>query len=480
MKKKLTLRKICLFGFLLFILLGILWYAIAREQFWYRVNVTDTLSPSGNVGELIAGDMVEQSFSIENESLERIALLFQTYGRTNTGSLDLSIYDGEQLLYETSLDVSTLEDNTYTSISPALTGVAGKTLTLRVSSKDGVSGNAVTLATGENVNTGRVSVAVDGLVAARKDGAGLNGSMCLELTTRQVLWFGQYYWLLFAIATVLLAGYLLHLLQCEKQGKSCVGLRFLDALSRYQFLLQQLVSRDFKTKYKRSMLGVFWSFLNPLLTMVVQYVVFSTLFKTDIPNYPVYLLSGIICFNYFNEAVNQCMISITGNASLITKVYVPKYIYPLSKAISSGINLLLSLLPLLMVILITGLRLHAAVFLLLFALACLFAFSLGMGMLLATSMVFFRDTQFLWGVVSMLWMYGTPVFYPESIIPARFMTLYKMNPLYHIIRVFRTVLIDGVSPEPKAYLLCLIACLIPLLLGVLVFKKNQDHFILYV
>ena len=105
-------------------------------------------------------------------------------------------------------------------------------------------------------------------------------------------------------------------------------------------------------------------------------------------------------------------------------------------------------------------------------------FCLGLGMLLATSMVFFRDTQFLWGVMSMMWMYATPIFYPESILPARLMPLFKCNPLYHIIRFMRIVLMDGISPEPKAYALMLIASFVPLALGAWVFKKTQDRFVL--
>ena len=113
-----------------------------------------------------------------------------------------------------------------------------------------------------------------------------------------------------------------------------------------------------------------------------------------------------------------------------------------------------------------------------FGVFCLFALALGVGMLLAAAMVFFRDTQFLWGVVSMLWMYATPIFYPESIIPARFMLVYKLNPLYHIIRFIRTILINGVSPEPKAYALALIASVVPLIIGSMVFKRTQDRFVL--
>ncbi len=262
------------------------------------------------------------------------------------------------------------------------------------------------------------------------------------------------------------------------KNQSNIVTRMIDAFRRYGYLLRQLVSRDFKSKYKRSVLGVLWSFLNPLLTMMVQYIVFSTLFKSDIPNYPLYLLSGIVCFNFFSEATGMALQSIVGNASLITKVYVPKYIYPLSRVLSSTINLLMSLIPLLLVMLLTRTPVRPAILLLPIGLICLVGFCLGVGFVLSTMMVFFRDTQFLWGVVIMLWMYATPIFYPESIIPAKFVLLYKCNPMYHIIRFIRIVLLQGVSPESKAYVLCMVASFVPLLIGVLVFKKNQDKFVL--
>ena len=214
------------------------------------------------------------------------------------------------------------------------------------------------------------------------------------------------------------------------------------------------------------------------MTMMVQYIVFSTLFKSDIPNFAVYLLIGIVCFSFFSEACGMALTSIVGNASLITKVYVPKYIYPLTRVMSSTINFGLSLLPLLAVLLITRTPIRPAILLLPFGVCCLFALALGVGMLLASAMVFFRDTQFLWGVVSMLWMYATPIFYPESIIPNQFMLIFKMNPLYHIIRFIRTILINGVSPEPKAYALALIASVVPLVIGATVFKRTQDRFVL--
>jgi ABC-2 type transport system permease protein len=221
-----------------------------------------------------------------------------------------------------------------------------------------------------------------------------------------------------------------------------------------------------------------WSFLNPLLTMSIQYVVFSTLFQSTIPNFVVYLLSGIICFNFFSEATNMCLMSIVGNATLINKVYVPKYIYPFSRTISSCVNLLLSLVPLLLMMLVTRTPITPAVLLLPFAILMLFLVSYGVGLILASMMVFFRDTQFLWGIFSMLLMYLTPIFYPETIIPARFLAIYRINPLYQVITFLRTLLIDGISPAPAQYLTCALCCLLPFLLGTLIFKRTQDKFVL--
>ena len=288
-------------------------------------------------------------------------------------------------------------------------------------------------------------------------------------------------WIYWGIVVLAFAGLAIYTIVSWKKainGKGSLLASLCTVYSRYTFLLKQLVSRDFKNRYKRSVLGVAWSFLNPLLTMCVQYVVFSTLFKSDTPNYPVYLLTGILFFNYLNEAVAQGMISITGNASLIKKVFVPKYLFPMSKALSSLINFLLSLLPLLLVMLLTGTNFRWSLLLLPFDLICMVVFVLGMVLLLSTSMTFFQDTQFLWGVFSMIWMYLTPVFYPESIIPEAYIELYRLNPMYQFITFARTCIIDGISPEPMAYVKCALSALVVFGLGAWVFKKHQDEFVL--
>lgn len=252
----------------------------------------------------------------------------------------------------------------------------------------------------------------------------------------------------------------------------------MDVYNKYGFLLSQLIERDFKTKYRRSVLGILWSLLNPLLIMVVQFLVFSTLFRFDIPNYAVYLLSGIVMFNYLTEATSQAMTCIIQNASLINKVYIPKYIYPLSRVMSTGVNFLLSLLALYIVIIATGMTITIAHIAIIYAVICLFVFTLGLSLLLSSMMVFFRDTQFLYGIGITVWTYLTPIFYPENILPSYMLFIMKFNPMYHFIRFIRVIILNGGFPDPKAWIYCALFAAIAFLVGWYVFKKNQNSFIL--
>lgn len=257
---------------------------------------------------------------------------------------------------------------------------------------------------------------------------------------------------------------------------------YLKYLTRYKFLIQQLVSRDFKTKYKRSVLGIFWSFLNPLLMMIVQYVVFTQLIMKGggIEYYAMYLLIGIVMFNGFNDCCNQAMRSITGNAGLITKVYVPKFIYPASKVFSASVNVVLAMVPLLMVALVNRLWPHWSWFFIPVGLIIFFFFVMGMGLLLSSLMVFFRDIEFLWSIFSMIWMYGTPIIYDITMLPDWMQKVEIFNPLYHYINYMRTIIIGRAIPDLTQNLVCLAIAVVMLLVGAIVFKKTQDKFIFYI
>ncbi len=478
-----SVRRVCMITLAAYVLLALAFFWIAGDQLHFREEVTEAIHAVQPVGELVRGMELRQGFTARADELLSVEMLLSTYDRKNTARLVVRIEDAAgTVLAEREVAGLEIEDNVVRTFSFAqpVPVTPGERYELVLNSPDGVPGNAVTVWQGSSVSAARAEIPME---LAEQDRLRINGEtqdgmLNFSIRTRSYLWFGAAYWYLAAAFGVLLAGHCVYLCRMSRRGKSCLALRLISAFQRYGYLIRQLVARDFKTKYKRSVLGVLWSFLNPLLTMMVQYIVFSTLFRSDIPNFRLYLLSGIVCFNFFSEASGMALQSIVGNAPLITKVYVPKYIYPVTRVLSSTINLLLSLIPLLAVMLLTKTPVRPAILLLPFGLICLIAFCTGMGLVLSTMMVFFRDTQFLWGVVSMLWMYATPIFYPESIIPAQYMTLYKCNPMYHIIRFVRCVLINGVSPEPKAYALCLIACFVPLVLGAVIFKKNQDKFIL--
>ncbi len=477
------LKKGCLIVFLCYVLIAILFYWIAGEQLHYQAVATSEVGASAAVGEITKDVVLKQGFVPEADELNGISFLISTYERVNTSNINIRIVDESgTTISSNDIQTSTLNDNSfvYLTFDAPISLKKGTKYDIIISSNDGTIGNAVTFWMGNAMSVPRGQIALDmnSVEPLYINGESSNNVLVFQLQMRNQLSFGQYYWYYVLIVGLLLAAYLLLLVYKQRKGESFWGIRLINVFKRYRFLMKQLITRDFKTRYKRSVLGVLWSFLTPLLTMSVQYLVFSTLFKSNIPNFAMYLLAGIVCYSFFNESTNLSLTSITGNATLITKVYMPKYIYPLSRVLSSSINLLFSLIPLIIVMVISRLPITKSILLLPFGVICLIAFCTGMGFLLSTLMVFFRDTQFLWNIVGMLWMYATPIFYPESIIPQKLMPLFKCNPLYHIIRFMRSIFIEGVSPAPKAYLFCIIASFVPLLIGTLVFKKNQDKFVL--
>lgn len=252
---------------------------------------------------------------------------------------------------------------------------------------------------------------------------------------------------------------------------------------KYNFLLRQLVARDFKVKYKRSVLGVLWSLLYPLLTMAVMALVFTNVFKFTTPgvNYLAYLMSGLVIFNYFSEASNLAMSSVVGNFSLINKVYMPKYIFPLSKCVFVGINFLLSQIPLYIILIATGTGVNFYHFLLPYMYICLFMFTLGFGLILSSVSVFLRDMFYIYGVVLSLWTYMTPIMYDISIIDIpQLLFIFKLNPLYWFVYFARRIMLYNTIPEINSWIYCMVFGLGMLLVGVFVFKKTQDKFIYYV
>ncbi len=254
--------------------------------------------------------------------------------------------------------------------------------------------------------------------------------------------------------------------------------RHWGTFKNYSFLLTELVKRDISGKYKDSTLGLFWSFLNPLLSMIVLTIVFSTFFGGSIANFPVYLLSGKLVFDLFANATQGAMDSIKGNSEIIKKIYVPKYMFAVGIVCSEFINFLISLIVLVAVMIATGAPFYASLLYAPIPLFFLLVLTMGVGLILATATTFFTDIKYLYGVLIMLLSFMTPLFYPIEIIPEQFLFFFKINPLYSAVSCFRDIVLYGTFPQTKFLLFLIITSIVSLIIGIFLFYKYQDEFVI--
>jgi len=251
-------------------------------------------------------------------------------------------------------------------------------------------------------------------------------------------------------------------------------------LWKYKDLLWLLVAKDVKVKYKRSIMGVLWSLLNPLLTMLILTIVFKELFRFNIENFAAYVISGQVIFTFFSEATSLAMTSIYTSGQIMKKVYVPKAIFPISKILYSMVNTLFSIIAVLIVCLLTGVPITSAFFGSILTIAYVMIFSLGVGLILCSIAVFLRDIEHIYGVLLTAWMYATPVIYPAEIMPDRFLFVLYCNPLYYFVTHFREGLLYQHIPSIELNLYCLVYSLVTLIVGVYVFNRQRNRFILYI
>lgn len=250
---------------------------------------------------------------------------------------------------------------------------------------------------------------------------------------------------------------------------------------QYRELLKQLVLKDIKLKYRRSYLGYIWSILNPLLMMTVLVIVFSNLFRFDIPNFAVYLLAGQLIFGFMAEATSMSVTSIIDNASLLKKTYVPKYIFVLSKVTSSLVNMLFSMIALVLVMFVTQVEFTLNILWIPIIFLEVYIFSLGLGFFLSAISVFFRDIQYLWGVFISIWMYLTPIIYPISIISEEYLWWYEnLNPMVGYVQQFREVVLNGNALPIELLIQGSVIAIVSLIIGLWVFNRKQNDFILYI
>ena len=258
-----------------------------------------------------------------------------------------------------------------------------------------------------------------------------------------------------------------------------------SAFRKDLFILSQLVTKDFKLKYRRSVLGIAWSVLNPLFMMAVQSIVFTYMFRHSIENYPLYLILGNVTFTLMNEATRNALTSITGAASLLKKIRIDRFVFPLQKVLVALVNYIFSFIAVAIVMVFFRVipSWHVVFFPLILLL--LIMFCIGLGLALSALVVFFRDVIHLWSVILTAWMYLTPIFWdPQMLIDAQaptwILAIVHLNPMYNYVTAMRDIFLWHQTPSLFIFGMCAFWAVLILLIGIWVFRKNEHKFILYI
>ena len=249
---------------------------------------------------------------------------------------------------------------------------------------------------------------------------------------------------------------------------------------KYQFLFEELVKRDFKQKYKRTVLGMAWSILSPLLNLLVLRLVFTQFFGKDTPHYTIYLFAGTVFFSFFKEATKGGMSALTSNASIFTKINVPKYLFLLSKNVSAVINFSLTLVVFFLFCLLDGVTFGWHFLMLLYPVLYLIIFNVGVGLILSAMYIFFRDTKYLYDVFTLLLHYCSAIFYRVDDYSESIQRIFLINPVYLAIKYVRVVTINGNIPSLQYHLLMLGWAVAMVGIGAWIYKKNNHKFLYYV
>ena len=251
-------------------------------------------------------------------------------------------------------------------------------------------------------------------------------------------------------------------------------------LQQYKFLFEELVKRDFKRKYKRTVLGMAWSVLSPLLTLMVMRVVFTQFFGRNIEHYTIYLFCGNLVFSCFNESTTQGMEALMNNANIFTKVNVPKYLFLLSKNVQCLMNFCLTLCVFVIFCIWDGIVFTWRWIFLIYPICYLILFNLGVGLILSALFVFFRDVQYLWTVFTQLLMYASAIFYSIEDYSPLAQNAFLLNPIYLCIRYFRKIVLEATIPTIWFHLLMLADVCIVMGIGCWIYKKYNHEFLYYV
>ena len=250
----------------------------------------------------------------------------------------------------------------------------------------------------------------------------------------------------------------------------------LKELFNYRYLLGQLVRRDVTTRYKRSVLGVAWTMLNPLGTMLILTFVFSNFFRSEVQHFPVYILSGLLAWNFFTQATNAAISGLVWGGSLLKRIYIPSTVFGVSAIGTALVNMVMSLVPLVIVMIIDGATFHLSMLFLPVSILLLTGFTLGFGLFISSLAVFFPDVGEMYQVLLTGWMYLTPVIYPDTLISAQLLPIFKLNPMYWMVKMFRLPIFEGRFPTFPEVLPAIVWSLGMLIVGWLFFTSRSEEY----
>lgn len=250
-------------------------------------------------------------------------------------------------------------------------------------------------------------------------------------------------------------------------------------LKRSRFLFEELVARDFKKKYKRTVLGMLWSVLNPLLQLFVMALVFTKFFGRGMDHYIIYLFSGNIFYSFYRESTTGGMHSLMQNAGIIQKINLPKYIFLLSKEVSSLINFGLTLIVFFLFVIIDRVPLHPRMLLIVYPILLLVLFNIGVGLILSALFVMFKDIQYLYDVFTLLLMYLSAIFYRVDIYSPTAQKLFYLNPIYAFISYVRKIVLYQAVPSLQHHLLLVFYATVAVIIGCVIYKKWNYKFLYY-
>lgn len=256
--------------------------------------------------------------------------------------------------------------------------------------------------------------------------------------------------------------------------------QYFQKYKEYRFMFEELVKRDFKQKYKRTVLGMFWSILSPLLSLLVMKIVFTNFFGRNVEHYTTYLFAGNLMFSYFKEQTNGGMNSLMANAQIFTKIKVPKYLFLFSKCVSASINFSITLVVFFIFAFVDGITFKLSIIAIVYPIIMLTMFNIGVGMILSALYVFFRDISYIYDIFTLLLMYMSAIFYSVDRYPLSMQRLFLLNPVYCAIKYVRVVVIDGSLPSLAYHLLMLFYASLALGIGMFIYKKYNQKFLYYV